>query len=436
MSQQPRRINTSRARQEETAPARTTQGRRVSTSAAKHGGTSGGAQQGRGPEARAAQPAARRPRKKKRRIRWWMPVLAVLVLVGAAALYAVSYVNRIVSSITPDEDAASLSQEIQTAPEYQGDVVGVLVCGIDYEEGRSYSDSQSNDGMTDMIMYVQFDVKNKKLNMVQIPRNTLVGSTVTLENGKTYRASNGQINSIALSNSDGIAALAEVIHNNYKLPIDYYATIDMQALSEVVDRFGGIEVYIPHDISYGGSLLKQGYRMLDGASAEFFVRNRKGEGYANSDIDRLNMQRYFYAGLFKRARTMSVADVIKLMPVIMNDYVTTDCDVLTLISLGISFLKVDSASIMVCQTPVFMDCEYYNGNSIVVADRQAVADLLNAYFRDYSGEVPADQLNILDWQRRGAASTNANVQYMGQLDAEADAAIEAGTDVEGAQVTG
>ena len=39
---------------------------------------------------------------------------------------------------------------------------------------------------------------------------------------------------------------------------------------------------------------------LDGASAEFFVRCRHGDGYANSDIDRLNMQRYFYAGLFKR----------------------------------------------------------------------------------------------------------------------------------------
>ncbi len=31
----------------------------------------------------------------------------------------------------------------------------------------------------------------------------------------------------------------------------------MQALVEMVDNFGGIEVYIPHDMSYGGSALSR-----------------------------------------------------------------------------------------------------------------------------------------------------------------------------------
>ncbi|MFR3225385.1 MAG: hypothetical protein ACLTNY_00185 [Blautia massiliensis (ex Durand et al. 2017)] len=43
---------------------------------------------------------------------------------------------------------------MKTAEEYKGDVVNILVCGIDYEEGRNYSnDPTSNDGMTDMILY-------------------------------------------------------------------------------------------------------------------------------------------------------------------------------------------------------------------------------------------------------------------------------------------
>ena len=109
---------------------------------------------------------------------------------------------------------------------------------------------------------------------------------------------------MALSNGGSVAALAEVIYDQYKLPVDYYVTVDMQALVEMVDNFGGIEVYIPHDMSFAGSALKQGYRNLDGTSAEFFVRCRHGQGYSNSDIDRLNMQRYFYAGLFKRVRSM------------------------------------------------------------------------------------------------------------------------------------
>ena len=51
------------------------------------------------------------------------------------------------------------------------------------------------------------------------------------------------------------------------MPIDYYVTVDMQALVDMVDNFGGIAVYIPHDMSYGGSKLLKGYRNLNGASA-------------------------------------------------------------------------------------------------------------------------------------------------------------------------
>ena len=430
MAQQPRKINTNRAHGSGQHPVPAQQSRQVNTAAAHSSAGQSAAGTSRQPARRS-----RYGKKKKSRIKWWMPLLVVLALVVGVVGYAVSYVNRIVDSIEPDNDQAIISEEVKTAPEYQGDIVGILVCGIDYEEGRTYGDAESNDGMTDMIMYVQFDVKNRKLNMLQIPRNTLVGSTIQLENGKKYKARNGQINSIALSNKEGIAALAEVVHNNYKLPVDYYVTINMDALVEVVDLFGGIEVYVPQDISYGGSTLLQGYRVLDGKSCEFFVRNRKGAGYETSDLARLNMQRYFYAGLFKRVATLAPKDIVKLMPVVMNNYISTDCDVMTIISLAVSFLKVDSANMMVCQTPVFMDCDYYNNNSIVVADAAAIGDLLNSYFRDYTGEVPVSQLNLMDWSRRGGGSSDPNIQFMGQLHEQGNQAIlDGNTDYSGAQV--
>ena len=78
-------------------------------------------------------------------------------------------------------------------------MVNVLVCGIDYEEGRAYSGDGSNDGMTDMIMYVNFDVANHKINMLQIPRDTYPGEEY--KHGNT-----GKINAVALYN-DGISSL-------------------------------------------------------------------------------------------------------------------------------------------------------------------------------------------------------------------------------------
>ena len=341
----------------------------------------------------------------------FVTLLVILVLLVGAG---VGVYHWVMSNIAPENPSQSISEEIRTAEEYRGDVVNVLVCGIDYEEGRTYSnDASSNDGMTDMILYVNFDVKNKKVNMLQIPRDTFVGEIA----GTT-----GKINAVALRN-DGIPSLAQLISDQLKLPVDYYATIDMQSLKEIVDLFGGIEVYVPHDISFKGSTIKEGVRTLDGDAAEFFVRCRYGEGYANSDIDRLNMQRNFYAALFRRLRTLTAGDLIKMVPVAVK-YLTTDMPAGTIASVGLSLLQVDSADMMICQMPVY-NGQPYNKQSVVVADPVGTADLLNTYFRTYGEPVSADQLELAEWGTTSSTPTDPNVQYMGQLDADAEAEKEA-----------
>ena len=470
MSQAPRRINTQRSLnrpteqrpteaplkgqpdffQEEPSVPHVEQRTRPAAPAS-HGGNGGNGTPPRGgAHAAPSEPPRRRSKaKKKKKTPMWLPLavtLAVVAVISGVVIYAASMVNKVEENIKPEENAASLVEEIQTLEEYKGDVVNILVCGIDYEEGRAYSSDGTNDGMTDMILYCQFDIKGGALRMLQIPRNSLVatkGRKVNLSNGKTYAVSNYQINSVALSNDGNIAALAEVIYDQYKLPIDYYVTIDMQALVEMVDNFGGIEVYIPHDMSFAGSALKQGYRNLNGSAAEFFVRCRHGEGYSNSDIDRLNMQRYFYAGLFKRVRSMGITDVLSQLDLVFNNYIHTDMDLTTIAKMLVSFTRIDSANIMLAQTPVFMGVpnvgktDSFDGYSCVVPDAGSIAELLNTYFRNYTGPVSAEELNLVtsDWPH-GTASTSANVQFVGQLDKQSDDAILSGdTDVAGATTT-
>ena len=354
-------------------------------------------------------PAPRRRKKKRSVLKG--------VLIGFGCLFAVLAVGLfgiyqwVVHSISPEGGNPTINEIINTPTEYKGDVVNVLVCGIDYEEGRAYSGDGSNDGMTDMIMYVNFDVANHKINMLQIPRDTYPGEEY--KHGNT-----GKINAVALYN-DGIGSLMELIHEQYKLPVDYYVTIDMQSLKEIVDLFGGIEVYIPKDISYKGSTLEQGYRNLNGEAAEFFVRNRN---YAQADIARLDMQRYFYQGLFSRIRTATVWDLAKLAPVALK-YVETNIPMDQLISMGVSFLKVDSANIMMCKLPTYSAAERYNDLSILICDGAKTTDLLNQYFRTYGG--PVDELDVPTRATVGE-STDPNVQYMGQLDTEVETAQTGG----------
>lgn len=427
---QPRKLNTGSASGRSSTPSGST-GRRINRSGSP---ASGSGQQRtvyhaseqprrQAQPQRQARPAAhrgqprRRPKKKKSPLK--IALISLLTLVAVVCVGLFGLYQWVVHSISPDGGAPTISELINTPSEYKGDVVNILVCGIDYEEGRAYSnDPTSNDGMTDMIMYVNFNVKEKKINMLQIPRDTYAGEEYST--GKT-----GKINAVALRNEGGITDLAKLITEQYKLPIDYYVTIDMQSLKEIVDLFGGIEVYLPQEVADGkGSYLPAGTHNLDGASVEFLVRNRHGDGYAQGDIARLDMQRYFYQGLFNRIRTATVWDLAKLTPVALK-YITTDIPGDTLVSLGVSFLQVDSANIMMCKVPTYSAAERYNGQSIQVCDTTKTLDLINTYFLSYT--TPVDSLNVPTLATAGS-STDPNVQYMGQLDTEAEggSASEAG----------
>lgn len=430
-SHQHRKLNTSSASHGASGASRTggassSAGRKINRSGASSASSSGAARNvyhapssaaassgrtaSRPAAASAAHASAPRRRKKKRSVLKTV-LISLGCFVGVLAIGLFGLYQWVVRSISPEGGNPTINEIINTPTEYKGDVVNVLVCGIDYEEGRAYSGDGSNDGMTDMIMYVNFDVANHKINMLQIPRDTYPGEEY--KHGNT-----GKINAVALHN-DGIGSLMELIHEQYKLPVDYYVTIDMQSLKEIVDLFGGIEVYIPKDISYKGSTLEQGYRNLDGEAAEFFVRNRN---YAQADIARLDMQRYFYQGLFARIRTANVWDLAKLAPVALK-YVETNIPMDELISMGVSFLQVDSANIMMCKLPTYSAAQRYNDQSHLICDVAKTTDLLNEYFRTYGG--PVYELDVPTLATVGE-STDPNVQYMGQLDTEAEAGQAAG----------
>ncbi|MFR3858701.1 MAG: hypothetical protein ACLTYL_05550 [Faecalibacterium sp.] len=133
------------------------------------------------------------------------------------------------------------------------------------------------------------------------------------------------------------------------------------------------------------------------------------------------MQRYFYAGLFKRVRAMGVTDILNQLPLIFKDYIHTDMDLTTIAKMLVSFTRIDSGNIMLAQTPVFMGVpnvgktSSFDGYSCVVPDAGSIAELLNTYFRNYTGPVSAEEMNLVTDQLapRQQHPPSANVQYHG-----------------------
>lgn len=361
-------------------------------------------------------------RKKKKKGLWWKILLITLCII--LLIFGGAYAF-IMAAIAPEGGAIKISQLINTPKEFQGKELNILITGVDRSSTDDLSagaanDNDVNDGMTDMILYVHFNNETGQLNMLQIPRDLMVTTDRSV-------SGNYRINAVAKTQgSDGnnnMAALCELVADQLQVPIDGYMTIRLEMLVELVDIFGGVELYVPQEMDYGGSHLDEGYQTLNGAACEFLLRTRKI--YPDGDIGRLNMQRQFYAALFRKLKSIgNIWDVAKLTPAVLN-YMETDLSASQLISFAVSLLKVDSNNIMICQLPVKMG-QQYNGESLVYAARQEDADLLNQYFRENTGPVDASELNLCDsasvlgFDVSGLTSTDSNIQVMGGLMSEAD----------------
>lgn len=358
--------------------------------------------------------------KKKKKIRWWQILLITLLVIalifgGAFAL--------IMGAITPEGGNIKLNQLINTPKEFQGKEFNVLVTGVDRSStgslaAGSANDANVNDGMTDMILYVHFNNETGEMKMLQIPRDTMVTTDTSVSSN--YRI-NGVAKTQGSDNNNNMAALCELVADQYQIPIDGFITIRLEMLTELVDLFGGVEIYVPMEMDYQGSHLNQGYQTLKGDACEFLLRAR--HVYPNGDIGRLNMQRQFYAALFRKLKSIgNIWDVAKLTPAVLN-YMETNLSASDLISFAISMLKIDSSKIMICQMPVISGPKY-NEESLLYPARQADADLLNQYFRENTGPVDASALNLCDnaVDVSGYAATDPNIQQMGGLMSEADQA--------------
>lgn len=341
--------------------------------------------------------AQRKPNRRKKKTNWGKRVLAIAAVLAVVLGGGYLALNRLVTG-----GGGDLSGEIATPEEIKDDVVNILCAGIDYEEGRDYS---SGMGMTDVVLYVSYDVKANKINMLQIPRDTYVGQDVPT--GGT-----GKINAVArFGDTDpAIESLAQLINAQFKLPVDCYVTIDMDAFKAVIDAIGGIEVTVPFDITDDyGNTLHAGTQKVDGATAEFMVRQR--HAYKNADIGRLEMQRYMYSALLKTFKSFPIKDIVKVMPAYIQ-YVKTDINLTRMCALAAKVRNVPSENIVMMTMP----CEptNYNGLSVVSCHLEETAEMLNTYFRPYSDPVSAAELALIELANTTGASGTA--QSMDSID--------------------
>ena len=148
--------------------------------------------------------------------------------------------------------------------------LNVAVFGVDADGTR-----------TDVAFVVHYDSSQESLSLLSIPRDTRVDVCTDVEQllGKRYGVM--KFNAVhAIGGKEyGPQAAVLQLEDMLGIKIDHYVKVDFNALVEIVDAVGGVEVDVPRDMKWDmsdtGDIkidLKKGLQTLDGNKALQLVR--------------------------------------------------------------------------------------------------------------------------------------------------------------------
>ena len=198
-------------------------------------------------------------------------------------------------------------------------VYNLLLIGVDAHSDSWYGNSDS------MIM-VTVNYNTKKVWLTSFMRDT--GVTVP---GVGFRKLN------ASYANGGAPLLIETLKTNFGVFTDNYAMVGFEALKEVINAVGGIDLYLtqeetdwlrakdpPEDVGPGDRVVH-----LNGRAALWHARNRSSGGY---DYGRTQRQRDVLMALVKKAKKSSVPTLINLAKTILP-MITHNMDTGTILKL-------------------------------------------------------------------------------------------------------
>ena len=229
-------------------------------------------------------------------------------------------------------------------PPVCGDVdeMTLLVAGTDFR-GSNYLY-----GLADVIRIVHIDFTIPQVNIVALPRATLIedpGPNLDVDApvliNQTYLFGTQGMGHFSGSGY-GAGALAETLQTNFGVSVDNYLVINFAAFQNFIDSIGGIYVDLPTTVdAEPAATFPAGTQWLDGESALILARNRKN----SSDNIRIDYQSLIIQGILERLTDPTVLANLPDLIDAFSNAVLTDVTPST-IQTGLCMIgKVDPATI-------------------------------------------------------------------------------------------
>ena len=256
---------------------------------------------------------------------------------------------------------------------------------------------------TDTIMIARLDGVQKRLDVVSLPRDTLVNVPWAVK----------KVNSLyAFRGAEGLLAGIEGLIG---FPVDCYAVVNTAAFRQMIDAVGGVDYEVPMDMRYddaGQDLhisLAKGMQHLDGAQSEQLVRfrqNNNGTGYADGDLGRIELQHSFLAAAARQILSLKNLTAWPSLGRIVAENTETDLTLgnMAFFARTLMLLKPDNVRFYTAPH----NLAEIRGGSYVALRRDEWLALINEALNPFPAPVAAEDLDLLTWESGRLSSTRGN----------------------------
>lgn len=342
------------------------------------------------------------PRQGMRRI-WRTSLISLgVLLVGAAGIGVYEYVQlqpeqhfRNLPTLAPGPSSnkshpqgAVLAASTQGSSQHSGanvtlppGVFNVLLVGSDIRHG-------STAGHSDSMMIVHVDLRTHQYNILSVPRDArvhLAGYGYTKLTSVQYigQATQGTVPGLL----DAIQAITQLTG----IPINYYAETDYWGLQVIVNAIGGIQMYVPFNVTLthpwysqdAGKFIAQGQHFFNGRMVTEVVHERYS--VPGTDYGRQKLQEQAMVGI---AKTLLTPGDISKLPAVLHALpkylIATNMSVQDMLSLALANRQFHSSEVHYYQLPGTSEVLYDNilqaNNDQVVLNVAAMKAIVAAHF--------------------------------------------------------
>ncbi|MEI8217387.1 MAG: LCP family protein [Eubacteriales bacterium] len=231
----------------------------------------------------------------------------------------------------------------------------------------------TNGNLSDTIILASYDMKNQKVDLISIPRDTY------FERAGHDSPAARKINS-AYGSGKALGSATAVSQVLLGMPINYYAVVDYKGVANIVDSLGGVSVNVPFHLVYNDPYadpplhidIPEGQQVLNGEKAVQFIRYR--HGYAEGDIGRVKAQQEFMKSAFAQALSYKLPSVAAT--VVQN--IDSDITLGMATKIAGKAIGLSQSSITTYLLPGY--AETRNGASYWISDPTKIAEMLTSIY--------------------------------------------------------